>query len=74
MFQFINENWELILMVALAIYEIIARQIPTEGNWSILHAVMKIVDVVVKNKAKSSETDENGKPRVKRFRVSRRSN
>ena len=75
MFSSIMENWELYAMLLLAIYEVVARFIPTEGNWSIVHALVKILDLFVKNKSKKVEieTDADGKARPKRklFRVTR---
>ena len=65
----IIENIEVIGLIILAIYEVVARLIPTEGNWSIVHIVVRILDIVVKNKAKTAETDEAGTPVKKAFRL-----
>jgi len=72
MIEFVNENWLVILTIAVAIYEIIARRIPTTGNWSIIHLLAQIADIIIKNKAKTSETDEAGQPVEKTFRVAKR--
>lgn len=69
MFEFINENWLIILTLFVAIYEVIARRIPTTGNWSIIHLIAQIADIIVENKAKTSETTEEGQPVNKSFRV-----
>lgn len=69
MFEFINENWLIILTLFVAIYEVIARRIPTTGNWSIIHLIAQIADIIVENKAKTSEKDSEERPVEKSFRV-----
>ena len=72
MLEIISNNWEIAATIVLFVYEIIARQIPTEGNWSLVHYGVKILDMIMKNKAKTAEKDAEGKPVEKRFRISRR--
>jgi hypothetical protein len=33
------------------VYEYVARKIPAEGNWTILHNVMRVIDYFVKNRS-----------------------
>lgn len=40
-----------VLVALLAVYEALARIIPTEGNWTILQNVMKLIDFIVKNRS-----------------------
>lgn len=42
----------------LAIYEIVARYIPTEGNWSIIHQLVKVLDLLVPNKTVATTEGE----------------
>jgi len=72
--EFITENWLVIATVILAIYEVIARQIPTHGNWSIVHLVVQVLDIIVKNKAKSTEKDGLGEEVKKEFKLKKRRN
>lgn len=67
--MFLVENWEVIALVILAIYEIVARFIPTDNNWSIVHAVVKILDIIVKNKTKKVGVSEDGTTKRKLFRI-----
>lgn len=40
----------LIASAILAAYEVLARVIPTEGNWSIIHNIVRVLDFFVKNR------------------------
>lgn len=35
----------------VAAYEVVARIIPTQGNWSIVHKLVLLLDLFIKNKA-----------------------
>lgn len=54
--NYILEHPYQIIAALLAIYEVFARQIPTEGNWSIVHNLAKIMDVILKNKATQEQS------------------
>ena len=69
MFELIKDNFEIVALIILAVYELISRRIPTEGNWSIVHLAVKVLDIVVKNKAKSEEKSELGEPVKKTFKL-----
>lgn len=56
--NFILNNWDTGLGISLFIYELIARQIPTEKNRSILDFGFKIISEIVKNKRKPSANDQ----------------
>lgn len=70
-------TWEIVLMilgVIGSIIVIILRLIPTGRNWDILHFILKIIDALVPNRAKSGIDGNDkavfkiGKIKIKRFR------
>jgi len=69
MIDIVKQNWEVIAVVVLAIYEIVARRIPTTGNWSMIHLGIQVLDIVVKNQAKTDEREMSGKPVKKSFKL-----
>lgn len=69
MMNFIQENWLVIATVIIAIYEVVARRIPTTGNWSIVHLAIQVLDIIVENKAKTKELNEVNEPVKKRFKL-----
>lgn len=40
-----------IAWIVVGVYEVIARYVPTSKNWSVLHSIIKIIDVIFPNKA-----------------------
>jgi hypothetical protein len=40
MFDWITENWKLIVTLIIGVYEVLARIIPTVGEWSILAKII----------------------------------
>jgi hypothetical protein len=40
-----------IIVAILAVYEALARIIPTEGNWTIVQNIVKLLDYLVKNRS-----------------------
>lgn len=37
------ENWQLIVAIIIGVYEVIARLIPTVGDWSILSKIIALL-------------------------------
>lgn len=55
--NFLLDNWEVLVGVALALYELIARKMPTETNISAIDNAHKLLNLVVKNRRKASPED-----------------
>lgn len=46
------ENKEIIITAGIGLYEVIARTKITKKNWSLIHAIFKIINIVLPNNLK----------------------